>query len=173
MQWKYSSCKCVKWAFNAIDGENSSREFSAHFEQWCKSCQICILRLWKGLLTQSSTSALKIEIFRGTINKRRVEWLYSWNMIFFGIENLVQFLNFCCYFRFNRIWGNNEHTLVAVVDKLSEKSCERPGNSPTAEHTSAEIGTTSESRNSESEFILMALRSNTGLAVLGTSCKKH
>ena len=74
---------------------------------------------------------------------------------------------------FNRIWGNNEQTLVAVVDKLSEKSCEWPGNSPTAEHTSAEIGTTSESRNSESEFILMALRSNTGLAVLGTSCKKH
>ena len=52
---KHSSCRCVKWAFNAIDGENSSREFSAHFEQWCKSCQICILRLWKGLLTQSST----------------------------------------------------------------------------------------------------------------------
>ena len=55
-----------------------------------------------------------------------------------------------------------------MVDKLSEKSCELPGNNPTAEHTSAEIGTTS-----ESEFILMALRSNTGLAVLGTSCKKH
>ena len=173
---KHSSCRCLKWAFNAIDGENSSREFSAHFEQWCKSCQICILRLWKGLLTQSSTSALKKEIFRGTINKRRVKRLYSWNMIFFGIENRVQFLNFFVIFAFkvfNRIWGNNEQTLVAVVDKLSEKSCEWPGNSPTAEHTSAEIGTTSESRNSESEFILMALRSNTGLAVLGTSCKNH
>ena len=95
---------------------------------------------------------------------------------FLALKTAYNFWTFVVIFAFKvfiRMWGNNEQTLVAVVDKLSEKSCVWPGNSPTAEHTSAEIGTTSESRNSESEFILMALRSYTGLAVLGTSCKKH